>query len=235
VLPGGWVLVGEEAKLVRVSPQRLVADPARSLMEGAVEGGKAVRDAALRQGLPVDRAWRDLSWEEQDFVLRGGPGWEGAVRRATRLAAGDRATERISLATREDRCAACEGTGLGPFAAHVTAGGTTLPKLLGSPIATIQQVFQPSGMFGSAASAAAAPLIDEIRRRLDFLVRVGLGHLCLAREARTLSTGEIQRVRIAAQRVGGVEINLGLVAAQPVIGRTRRFEGSVVGSKDRRR
>ncbi len=182
-----------------VDPQRLIADPARSLMEGAVEGGKAVRDAALRQGLPVDRAWRDLTWEEQDFVLRGGPGWEGAVRRATRLAAGDRATERISLATREDRCAACEGTGLGPFAASVTAGGATLPALLGSPIAAIQQVFQPSGVFGSAASAAAAPLIDEIRRRLDFLVRVGLGHLCLAREARTLSTGEIQRVRIAAQ------------------------------------
>ena len=182
-----------------VDPQRLVGDPARSLMEGAVEGGKAVRDAAQRQGLPVDRAWRDLTWEEQDFVLRGGPGWEGAVRRAARLAAGDRATERIALATREDPCAACEGTGLGPFAASVKAGGTTLPKLLGSPIDEIQHAFQPSGVFGSAGSAAAAPLIEEIRRRLDFLVRVGLGHLSLSREARTLSTGEIQRVRIAAQ------------------------------------
>src|SRR5204863_3304295 len=45
----------------------------------------------------------------------------------------------------------------------------------------------------------AADLIPEIRQRLSFMAKVGLGYLALGRSAKTLSGGESQRIRLAAQ------------------------------------
>src|SRR4029077_516020 len=48
-------------------------------------------------------------------------------------------------------------------------------------------------------SAIAAELLPEIRQRLVFMESVGLGYLALGRSAKTLSGGESQRIRLAAQ------------------------------------
>src|SRR5205814_3402158 len=45
----------------------------------------------------------------------------------------------------------------------------------------------------------AADLVPEIRQRLRFMEKVGLGYLALGRSAKTLSGGESQRIRLAAQ------------------------------------
>src|SRR5256886_15530738 len=45
----------------------------------------------------------------------------------------------------------------------------------------------------------AADLVPEIRQRLRFMEKVGLGYLALGRSAKTLSGGEAQRIRLAAQ------------------------------------
>lgn len=45
----------------------------------------------------------------------------------------------------------------------------------------------------------SAEIVKEIRERLSFLQRVGLGYLTLARSAGTLSGGESQRIRLATQ------------------------------------
>lgn len=45
----------------------------------------------------------------------------------------------------------------------------------------------------------AAPLLSEIKHRLAFLENVGLGYLSLNRDARSLSGGEGQRIRLARQ------------------------------------
>lgn len=191
-----------------VDADRLVIDPLRSLAEGAVEGGKAVRDAAHAHGIPIDRAWRELDWASQDYVLRGGPGWEGAARRAARRGA-TAASERVSMATLERTCEDCSGSGLGPAGRSVRVGldsgakwhgtaeggavplwGRTLPEVLAVPLGELVI---------DCPAPEVAPLVDEVKRRVAFLVRVGLGHLTLGRTASTLSTGESQRVRIAAQ------------------------------------
>ena len=194
-----------------VDADRLVVDPLRSLAEGAVDGGKAVRDAAHAHGIPMDRAWRDLDWASQDYVLRGGPGWEGAGRRASRRGA-SAASERAAMATLERPCADCASSGLAPAGRSVRVGsalrgsypewvgspeggsypvlGRTLPELLMVPL---------SELVIDCPAPEVAPLVDEINRRVAFLVRVGLGHLTLGRSASTLSTGESQRVRIASQ------------------------------------
>ncbi|MGZ5024984.1 MAG: excinuclease ABC subunit UvrA, partial [Chthoniobacterales bacterium] len=53
--------------------------------------------------------------------------------------------------------------------------------------------------FRGNQNTIAADLIPEIKQRLEFMENVGLGYLSLGRSAKTLSGGESQRIRLAAQ------------------------------------
>ena len=53
--------------------------------------------------------------------------------------------------------------------------------------------------FKGTDQTIAAGLIPEIQQRLRFMENVGLGYLALGRSAKTLSGGESQRIRLAAQ------------------------------------
>ena len=68
-----------------------------------------------------------------------------------------------------------------------------------------------------ADAAIGAQLLSEIRGRLSFLVEVGLGYLTLDRTATTLSGGESQRIRLAAQ-VGSALQGVTYVLDEPSIG-----------------
>src|SRR5438046_5030067 len=53
--------------------------------------------------------------------------------------------------------------------------------------------------FRGTHKTIAAELLPEIQQRLKFMENVGLGYLALGRSAKTLSGGESQRIRLAAQ------------------------------------
>src|SRR6202043_408763 len=53
--------------------------------------------------------------------------------------------------------------------------------------------------FKGTLGTIAADLVPEIQQRLRFMENVGLGYLALGRSAKTLSGGESQRIRLAAQ------------------------------------
>ena len=53
--------------------------------------------------------------------------------------------------------------------------------------------------FRGTQQTIAADLVPEIQQRLRFMENVGLGYLALGRSAKTLSGGESQRIRLAAQ------------------------------------
>src|SRR5207244_2689284 len=53
--------------------------------------------------------------------------------------------------------------------------------------------------FRGTEKTIAAELLPEIQQRLGFMKNVGLGYLALGRSAKTLSGGESQRIRLAAQ------------------------------------
>ena len=60
-------------------------------------------------------------------------------------------------------------------------------------------------------------VLKEIRRRLQFLVNVGLEYLTLDRESSTLSGGEMQRIRLATQ-IGSGLVGVLYVLDEPTIG-----------------
>ncbi len=63
----------------------------------------------------------------------------------------------------------------------------------------------------------ARDLLSELRSRLQFLERVGLGYLQLDRSAPTLSGGEAQRIRLAAQLGSNLQ-GVCYVLDEPTIG-----------------
>jgi excinuclease ABC subunit A len=103
----------------------------------------------------------------------------------------------------ERACASCEGTRLRPESRAVTLDGLSLPAFLARSVDEALPWMEGRRWSGPSA-AAAAPLAAEVVRRLEVLRDLGLGYLGLERAAGTLSGGEAQRARLAAQLGGGL-------------------------------
>src|SRR5439155_7826412 len=94
--------------------------------------------------------------------------------------------------------AACDGTRLNPRARAVRVRGHTIAALGALSIDEAARVV--GGLrFGAREQAIAEGPLREILPRLRFLGQVGLSYLTLDRRADTLSGGEAQRIRLAAQ------------------------------------
>src|SRR5690606_30674898 len=83
--------------------------------------------------------------------------------------------------------------------------------------------------FNQKQQEIAARILKEIRERLQFLNDVGLEYLSLSRNSGTLSGGESQRIRLAAQIGSGVTGVL-YVMDEPSIGLRQRDNASLLGT-----
>jgi len=125
-------------------------------------------------------------------------------------------------------CSTCEGTRLNriaravrwqSFAPPKRSGIATKPTIVDISNASVDQAweaFQNLKLAGREAEIAR-DIIPEIRERMKFLREVGLGYLQLGRAATTLSGGEAQRIRLAAQ-LGSNLSGVLYVLDEPTIG-----------------
>ncbi|MCK0507550.1 excinuclease ABC subunit UvrA [Aromatoleum anaerobium] len=95
-------------------------------------------------------------------------------------------------------CAVCDGARLNPVARAVRFRERGIHELSAQPVAALAAFFDGLRLAGREIDIAR-DLVAEIRGRLDFLQQVGLAYLALDRGAPTLSGGEAQRIRLAAQ------------------------------------
>jgi len=95
-------------------------------------------------------------------------------------------------------CSDCAGQRLRPEARAVRFQNRTIAEIAALPVATAAQLFGTMKLRGRDAEIAR-DILAEIRSRLAFLEEVGLPYLALDRAAPTLSGGEAQRIRLAAQ------------------------------------
>ncbi|GAB1412784.1 hypothetical protein MASR1M97_15200 [Candidatus Desulfobacillus denitrificans] len=95
-------------------------------------------------------------------------------------------------------CPACNGQRLNPTALAVRFRDRSIADLSALPVEGLERFFLGMKLAGRD-EAIARDILVELRARLAFLREVGLDYLALDRAAPTLSGGEAQRIRLAAQ------------------------------------
>lgn len=95
-------------------------------------------------------------------------------------------------------CAVCHGKRLNPTACAVMLRGLSLPDLTARSAVDVSALIKQWN-FEGRDQLIARDIVPEVQQRLDFLSRVGLDYLELHRSVKTLSGGESQRIRLAAQ------------------------------------
>jgi excinuclease ABC subunit A len=125
-------------------------------------------------------------------------------------------------------CPECNGSRLRPEALAVKIRGRNIWDLVCLPAAMLQTIL---GKFKFNASEApiSDPIITEIMSRLSLLNRLGLSYLSLGRSGETLSGGEAQRVRLAAQ-LGSNLTGVCYILDEPTIGLHPRDNGLLLES-----
>jgi excinuclease ABC subunit A len=115
-----------------------------------------------------------------------------------------------------EACPACDGERLNPVARHVKLFGQSIAQLTAQPVNTLAAAIGNWTLAGRDADIAR-DVVSELNSRLHFLNEVGLGYLSLDRAAPTLSGGEAQRIRLAAQ-LGSNLRGVCYVLDEPTIG-----------------
>jgi excinuclease ABC subunit A len=113
-------------------------------------------------------------------------------------------------------CAACNGHRLNPVALNVRFRERSIAEMAGEAVGRTAEFFAKLKL-DPREKEIARDLLAEIRSRLRFLERVGLGYLQLDRSAPTLSGGEAQRIRLAAQLGSNLQ-GVCYVLDEPTIG-----------------
>lgn len=151
-------------------------------------------------------------------IVRPVEGAYNSIVRLFRENSGDTAN-RIALAfMREKNCSGCHGERLAPEGRLVSIAKKRFPETV---IMTIEELKSwvtclPEKLTEEQLKIAAQ-ILKELDRRLQNLIEVGVPYLTLDRAVPTLSGGETQRLRLAAQLGGGIT-NILYVLDEPSIG-----------------
>jgi excinuclease ABC subunit A len=132
----------------------------------------------------------------------------------------------------DEPCADCGGARLNPNSLAVTFDGRDIGAIARGSVREVRAWIEGLGLEGrlnERERGIARDVVAEIRSRLAFLEEVGLGYLTLDRAAPTLSGGEAQRIRLAAQ-LGSHLQGVCYVLDEPTIGLHPRDNGILLSA-----
>jgi excinuclease ABC subunit A len=130
-------------------------------------------------------------------------------------------------------CSVCRGSRLNDLALTVRVAGRTIAELCALNIRELSAWFDALDL-GTNRLAEVRTVLDQIHVRLGYLGTVDLGYLTLDRAARTLSTGEAQRVRLTTA-LGSNLVNALYVLDEPTAGLHPSDTGKLLGVLERLR
>ncbi len=224
-----------------IDPSRVIPDPDLSLQQGAIAPymvskpgwAKHQRNlllAAYRKGLDVTLPYKHLPEDDKEFVWEGDNDYEGIrgfFRQLRRKAFLERDRTFIRGYEGFATCKECLGSRLRHEARFVEVGGLHIAQVLELTTKSALEFFEALQLT-QYQEAVASALLSEIRKRLRFLVEVGLGYVTLDRSSTTLSGGESQRICLASS-IGSSLVGSLYVLDEPTIGLHPRDTLRLVG------
>ncbi len=213
---------------IGIDYELVISKPMLSLKAGAVEpftrpqhawAQKELMAYCKAASIDINTPYIDLQDYQQNCIIYGDEGWRGLKGFFEWLE-----TKKYKLHVRVflakyrgyTKCPSCDGQRLRQAARDVKIGGRSVPEIVEMPIRDAFEFFEKLTLDPERAHIADKLLL-EIRRRLKFLVEVGLDYLTLGRLAATLSGGEAQRIQLATN-LGSLLVGTLYVLDEPSIG-----------------
>ena len=215
-------------KVIGIDEELVVPNTSLSVFQGAVAPWKgekmgrwreAVVETAEKSGFPIHKPYYELSPAEKRDLWAGTKYFKGIDDFFAMLERDSyKMHYRIMLARYRGKtlCPECRGTRLRREASYVKVGGKSVPELVDMPLEELAGFFRTVEL-SDYENRVAGRLLTEIRRRLDFMLGVGLGYLTLNRASSTLSGGESQRINIATS-LGSSLVGSMYILDEPSIG-----------------
>ena len=204
-------------------------DPSKSLNEGALQGPIFDESIYPTSGFfDNDKKLADFTKEEMDLLLYGeeqkfqydnmNRTYRGVITNFTRSyierdlkTRSKRTQEKIAQYLTEGPCPRCKGTRLNRVVLNCKINGYNIAEL------SSMEVGELIGVIKDIKDPEAKPMVDDLVRRLQNLIDIGLDYLTLNRETDTLSGGESQRVKLV-KHLGSSLIDVIYIFDEPSVG-----------------
>ena len=238
-------------EVAEIDINKIIPDSSKSIRQGGIEVlgkyspnhyfYKQLESMGEKYDFTLDDPISSISDEVMDAILYGSTeifgaqpsdltemdceGFPGVVNYIRTLATGDApagiqkwANSFMNLVP----CPECGGARLKKESLHFLIEGKNISELANMNLTELYDWFVAlEDRLDERKKVVAHEIINEITKRLRFLLDVGIGYLSLNRSSQTLSGGESQRIRLATQ-IGSQLVNVLYILDEPSIGLHQR-------------
>ncbi len=215
-------------RILGIDPDLVIPDQNLSIYEGAIAPWRSETmnlwlQPLLKNGVkfdfPIHRPYNELSHGEKELLWTGNAYFEGLDAFFKHLESKTHKIQyRVLLSRYRGRtvCPECKGTRLRKDASYVKIAERSISELVLLPVKKVIE-FVDSLELPDHHAKIALRLVKEIKFRLEYLDKVGLGYLTLNRLTNTLSGGEYQRIKLATS-LGSALVGSMYILDEPSIG-----------------
>lgn len=215
-------------KILGIDEDLVIPDKSLSVYEGAIapwrgevmsEWAKPLLKNGIKFDFPVHRPISELSRKQYDLLWNGNEHFDGLHEFFRYLASKTHKIQyRVMLSRYRGRttCPDCRGTKLRKDASYVKIADTSIADLVLMPLEDVLAFFENLTL-PAYEQKVSERILTEIKTRLQYMVKVGLGYLTLNRVTATLSGGEFQRIKLATS-LGSALVGSMYIMDEPSIG-----------------
>lgn len=219
---------GGLGKNIDIDPKKVIPNHKLSIAQGAIlpwqshtmrSWQERFLDKSHLFQFPIHRPYKDLTTHQKDLLWQGNQFFKGIN---TFFKFIETQSYKIQYRVLQARyrgtttCKACRSTGLRKETDYVKIGGKNLIDLLCMPIGQLSLFFKNLTLTPHQQKVSKI-LLEEIKKRLNYLEEVGLSYLTLHRRTKTLSGGEYQRIRLA-RALGSTLVDILYILDEPTVG-----------------
>jgi len=214
--------------ILGIDPDRVIPDPNLSVYEDAIvpwrgETMKKWAKPLLKNGVlfdfPIHRPINELTREQYQLLWDGNEYFDGLNDFFAFLESKSHKIQyRVMLSRYRGRttCSECKGTRLRKDASYVKIRDYSITDMVLMPVEDLYNLINEME-WNPHDYKVGKRILEEIKSRLSYLVKVGLGYLTLNRLTNTLSGGEFQRIKLATS-LGSALVGSMYILDEPSIG-----------------